>query len=414
MSDIIYYDNGAAGLEAVINETDNEISPEGYIFIRNGRDEIKGYVNGILKPDMDDYVGQKKSDISVAAAEETEKALSAINVYVDETSKPKIEAYAAMEKEELSAHALLLTEAFDTHAQEKQNLVDNSAAEAAQSAAAASASADSAAVSAAGAGAVVSGFDGHVTEKQTAFDAHVSQKQEDFDDYVRQQTSAANSAIDEHKADLVSAFDAHAAGKQAAVDASALAAAESAQQAADSETAAASSESVCQDILERLGTVIKIKGRVDAVDNLPASGNLNGDAYLVGSEGGDNFAEYFWFSDHWEFLGTTGTKLAWGNITGDISVQTDLQAAFALKADAAAVNASLDLKADASAVESGFALKANLASPAFSGTPTAPTAAVSDNSQQVVNSAWFNQKIQVVSSLPASPNANVFYFCTNS
>ena len=64
------------------------------------------------------------------------------------------------------------------------------------------------------------------------------------------------------------------------------------------------------------------------------------------------------------------------------------------------------------AVQSALNLKANLASPAFSGTPTVPTPAVSNNSTQAINSQWFNQKVQVVSSLPSSPDTNVFYFVT--
>ena len=61
-------------------------------------------------------------------------------------------------------------------------------------------------------------------------------------------------------------------------------------------------------------------------------------------------------------------------------------------------------------VQTQLNAKAPLASPAFGGTPTVPTAAVSTNNTQAVNTQWFNQKIQVVSALPASPNANVYYF----
>lgn len=42
-----------------------------------------------------------------------------------------------------------------------------------------------------------------------------------------------------------------------------------------------------------------------------------------------------------------------------------------------------------------------------------PTPPISDNSTQIATTNWFNQKIQVVSTLPASPNANVYYFVTN-
>lgn len=43
---------------------------------------------------------------------------------------------------------------------------------------------------------------------------------------------------------------------------------------------------------------------------------------------------------------------------------------------------------------------------------TAPTPAVSSNSTNVATTAWFNNKMRVVSALPSSPDANVFYFVT--
>lgn len=63
-----------------------------------------------------------------------------------------------------------------------------------------------------------------------------------------------------------------------------------------------------------------------------------------------------------------------------------------------------------SAIQTQLNAKANLTSPAFKGTPTSPTPAVSDNSTKISTTNWFNQKIQVVSTLPASPNSNVYYF----
>lgn len=42
----------------------------------------------------------------------------------------------------------------------------------------------------------------------------------------------------------------------------------------------------------------------------------------------------------------------------------------------------------------------------------APTPATNDNSTKIATTAWFNQKIQVVSTLPASPDSNVYYFVT--
>lgn len=50
----------------------------------------------------------------------------------------------------------------------------------------------------------------------------------------------------------------------------------------------------------------------------------------------------------------------------------------------------------------------------FTGNLIATTQANSDNSTKVATTAYVNNKLQVVSSLPASPDANVFYFVTGS
>ena len=43
---------------------------------------------------------------------------------------------------------------------------------------------------------------------------------------------------------------------------------------------------------------------------------------------------------------------------------------------------------------------------------TATTPATSNNSTAVSTTAWFNAKIKVVSTLPATPDSNVYYFVT--
>lgn len=40
------------------------------------------------------------------------------------------------------------------------------------------------------------------------------------------------------------------------------------------------------------------------------------------------------------------------------------------------------------------------------------TPGVSASNEEAINANWFNQKIQVVSALPANPDANVYYFVT--
>lgn len=42
------------------------------------------------------------------------------------------------------------------------------------------------------------------------------------------------------------------------------------------------------------------------------------------------------------------------------------------------------------------------------------TPSVASTGLETLNAQWFNRKIQVVSTLPSSPDANVFYFCTNA
>ena len=42
------------------------------------------------------------------------------------------------------------------------------------------------------------------------------------------------------------------------------------------------------------GKVFSIKGEVPSIDDLPTSGNTNGDVYLVGPDSQGSYDEYFW------------------------------------------------------------------------------------------------------------------------
>lgn len=389
MSEVIYANDAVSGWEAVINATEDDINSEGFVYVFNGENEIKNYVKNSVKPDIDAYAAGCREDIGVYAQSETQNMSNAIDDYVAAVSKPALDDYTLQKKTEL--------EALKTAAQT---------------------AADNAETSRQGAQNLLQAFEVTADARTAAFDAH-----------VQEETEAAEEAITSVKTSAISAFNQNAVDKQALTDAAAEA-------AEASKSAAAASALQCQEIWERLGTVIKIKGRVDVIADLPAEGNADGDAYLVGIDGLDGYPEYFWYENHWEFLGTTGTKLSWGNVEGDINLQEDLQDLLAGKAGADEFESHAENKnnphgvtkvqiglgncdntSDANkpvstAVQNALNLKANLISPAFSGTPTVPTPAVSDNSTKPATTNWFNQKIQVVSSLPASPNGNVFYFVT--
>lgn len=211
MSDIIYYDNEVLGLEVVINETDSEVNPEGFIFVRNGEDEIKGYVENIIKPDLDNFTQEKKDEITDKVEEEVSTAKKEIDFYIDNTTKPDIEAYVGEKKQELTALSDELTEAFDTNAAEKQASVDASAEAAAVSAAAAKVSEDNAKASADQAKetldaavetinttkeAAVSEFNTNAAEKTTSFNNNAAEKQAAVD---KSAADAANSASNSEK-----------------------------------------------------------------------------------------------------------------------------------------------------------------------------------------------------------------------
>lgn len=242
MSDIIYYDNEVFGLEVVINETDSEVNPEGFIFVRNGEDEIKGYVENIIKPDLDDFTQEKKDEITAHADEEVSTAKEEIDFYVENTTKPAIEVYTSEKKSELDAHEKEKETEFDAFVDEKITIVTdlesqarNSADAAAASEAAAKVSEDNAKASETAAKSsetaaaesateaqnilnsavetinttktsAISEFNQNAAEKTTVFDNNSSAKVSDFNANVTEKTNIFNS---------------NAAEKQAAVDASA-------------------------------------------------------------------------------------------------------------------------------------------------------------------------------------------------
>src|SRR5688572_5765601 len=96
----------------------------------------------------------------------------------------------------------------------------------------------------------------------------------------------------------------------------------------------------------------------------PVVGALSGDEIIGASKDGDPVGLT---SQQIADLAGPGGGGTWGSITGTLSSQTDLQTA-------------LDLKAP-------------LASPTFTGTPSAPTAGAGTNTTQVATTAFVQQEI---------------------
>ena len=64
-------------------------------------------------------------------------------------------------------------------------------------------------------------------------------------------------------------------------------------------------DTAISEAIGNLGTLFRFKGRVDTVNNLPASDNQQGDVYLVGAESASEFAEYYWTGTFFDYMGKT-------------------------------------------------------------------------------------------------------------
>lgn len=127
-------------------------------------------------------------------------------------------------------------------------------------------------------------------------------------------------------------------------------------------------------------------------------------------------------SDFAAAVGALAGSSAWGGITGTLSNQTDLQALFTAIGPRNAANGYAGLSAGGLLTESqipssiardsevtaltdaltaAVALKADLASPALTGTPTAPTAAAATNTTQIATTAFV--RTEVASLVNAAP-----------
>lgn len=65
-----------------------------------------------------------------------------------------------------------------------------------------------------------------------------------------------------------------------------------------------------QDEVSKLGTVFRLKGRVNSADDLPSDGNKEGDVYLVGAEDAQDMEEHYWTGTLWDYMGKTTVDLS--------------------------------------------------------------------------------------------------------
>lgn len=64
-------------------------------------------------------------------------------------------------------------------------------------------------------------------------------------------------------------------------------------------------DTAISEAIGNLGTLFRFKGRVDTVNDLPASDNQQGDVYLVGVEDAPEYQEYYWTGTFFDYMGKT-------------------------------------------------------------------------------------------------------------
>lgn len=134
--------------------------------------------------------------------------------------------------------------------------------------------------------------------------------------------------------------------------------------AAPTADADAATKKYADDLVSGLGAVFKFKGTKSAVSGLPTTGNSQGDVWLVSA---DN-SEYVWTS-----ASSSGSASDWEKL----GVTVDLSA------------------------------YATLASPAFTGTPTAPTAASGTNTTQLATTAFVKNAIDGISGVVKTASGTI-------
>ena len=253
---------------------------------------------------------ESENKASTSASSATASASQALASAETATSNAVIATNKAKEASENASSASASSTSANNYAQQAKTSAEN-----------ASASATSASTSEANA----------LLYKNSALDSKekASESEKLALNYKNSASSSAETAST--KADIATTQANNASKSATNAQTSANNAKDYANSASTSAENAKASQTACEDILNRLGSAIKIKGRVNSLEDLPATGNLDGDAYLVGAEGLDAYPEYYWYLNHWEFLGTSNNGGTWGTIKGDISEQNDLQSALNAK-----------------------------------------------------------------------------------
>ena len=103
MSDIIYVENELNGMEVLINDIVQEVTPEGFIYVRDGENELKAYVSDILKPEIKVYVDEQKNSAATVIASEAASAKQAVIAEVNTVQKPALETFVNDKKAEIEA-----------------------------------------------------------------------------------------------------------------------------------------------------------------------------------------------------------------------------------------------------------------------------------------------------------------------
>lgn len=325
------------------------------------------------------------------------------------------------------------SEQWAKYSEQQANLASDSAIEAA-------ASRDAAASSAQSAADTVNGFDNHAAEKQEEFDANAVQKTEEFNqnatdktqDFDANATEKTNTFNNNYTSKLNS-FNTNASEKQALVDASANAAAQSETNAKQSEDNAEIWAEGTDEQVQALGGIHSSKGWADEATRgqIQADWNQTDDTqkdyiknkpdvvHKTGDEAIDGVKTFL----------KRSTNIA-PNIDTNVIPSSNIYNDFMISMDKTANNqigyfgnsqetngnilsriGTSRRKEDESYIHTEISIGTTTDGTIFTRTPTP---ALSSNSPDIVNTSWFNKKIQVVSTLPSSPDANVFYFVTSA